>query len=307
MESHGSTNRTAGEDPNFLRIFDIDLSISGRSSGRSGGASLKLFGSWAERTSIAPAGYALADVDNGLFTGLSGLLASPPVITSFTGPVGPYPVIPVAVPPAYWVWDAGAGYLSAGGRWRVQYLFERRNYVTSGYKNYYVPGLPYDLEAPTLPQWRSDMHHLSVEAVVLGDKKAAGVSPEGKGLEWRSGISLTLLRSSVDTTGSDVIEKPDVGDVSPAGYSWAGGWSNRLRVGHVVGGLDLLWRFGETMDNGERLNSVMLANVYAGYRFVLGRAGKLELFVESRGLIRSSNSDLPDRRQYYTAGGILQL
>jgi hypothetical protein len=285
----------------FVRLA-VDLL---RASGRSGGASLKLFGSWAERTSIAPASYTLANVDNGLFTGLAGDLATTPAITGITGPVGPYPTIPVAVPPGYWVWDAGAGYSSNGGQWRVQYLFERRNYVTSGYKNYYVPGLPYDLEAPTLPQWRSDMHHLSVEAVVPGDKEAAGVSPEG--MEWRSGISLTLLRSSVDTTGSDVIEKPDVGDVSPAGYSWVGGWGNRLRVGHVVGGLDLLWRFGETMDNGERLNSVMLANVYAGYRFGFGRAGKLELFVESRGKLRSTNSDLLDRRQYYTAGGILQL
>jgi len=44
-----------------------------------------------------------------------------------------------------------------------------------------------------------------------------------------------------------------------------------------------------------------------GYRWRLTAARALELFLESRGMIRNSTNDLLDERRYYTVGGKLAL
>jgi hypothetical protein len=253
-----------------------------------GSGSLKVFGSYAQRTNFSPASYTIPDLGNGLNLGLNytdpfgSFTALPPGTV-----VGTVPTIPVAVPPAYWVWMSGVGYSGMGGRLELNYTFERRNYITDGYKYYPVSGLPFVPFGATLPQWRSDLHHFDVQAVVV----------KNAGLEWRSGLNVTLLRSNVDTTGSDVILKPAAGDIAPGTYSWTGGWVNRLRINRFTAGLDLLYHFGAQAGVVTSRNTAAIPNVYAGYRF-----GGVEVFVESRGLIRSTYSDLEDQRRYYTAG-----
>ena len=108
--------------------------------------------------------------------------------------------------------------------------------------------------------------------------------------------------------------QPETGDVAPNPISWTGGWVNRLRMGAFTAGLDLLYHFKESTEsytyNGSaviKLNSVLLPNVYAGYRWKLAGGKALELFVESRGLVRTKTSDLLDERRYYTAGGNFTL
>jgi len=99
------------------------------------------------------------------------------------------------------------------------------------------------------------------------------------------------------------------GDKKPDPLSWTGGWVNRVRLGRFDAGLDLLWHHGETLVQFGRtgldttkLNSVLVPHVFAGWRFALGHEREMELFVEGRGLMRSSRSDLSDDRRYYTLG-----
>ena len=101
------------------------------------------------------------------------------------------------------------------------------------------------------------------------------------------------------------------GDLYPAHVSWTGGWVNRVRVGGFSAGMDLLYHFKETVavanSGNTTLNSVLVPNVYAGYRWKLAKTRELELFVESRGLVRSKSNDLLDDRRYYTLGGNFTL
>jgi hypothetical protein len=99
--------------------------------------------------------------------------------------------------------------------------------------------------------------------------------------------------------------------VYPNPWSVTGGWINRVRAGHFIGGLDLLYHFGETYFKTApgtfpvvtgKSNPVAVPNIYAGYRFNPAHNG-LEIFVESRGLFRSNPSDLAETRRYYTVGG----
>jgi len=84
-----------------------------------------------------------------------------------------------------------------------------------------------------------------------------------------------------------------------------------VQVKDVTAGLDLLYHFGEPTyianSGTSRLNSVLVPNMYIGYRWHPAHAQTLEFFVESRGLIRGRTSDLPDERRYYTAGGKFSL
>jgi len=51
----------------------------------------------------------------------------------------------------------------------------------------------------------------------------------------------------------------------------------------------------------------MVPNIYAGYHWRLGESKVLELFLDSRELVRSKGNDLLDERRYYTVGGKLTL
>jgi hypothetical protein len=259
-------------------------------NGEVGGPSLKLFGSYAQRTPVFVDDYSLVD-----FRQSGGAYSLADIYHPSHGyETGTFSIleIPLKPLPVYWTWSGGVAYTSADGRLSAQYSFERRNF---------------SVVAPTLgvltyPEWRSDLHHLDVRVKVL----------DGGALSWQTGVNLTLLRNKLHDSLQE--PQPETGDVAPNPISWTGGWVNRLRMGAFTAGLDLLYHFKESTEsytyNGSaviKLNSVMLPNVYAGYRWKLAGGKALELFVESRGLVRTKTSDLLDERRYYTAGGNFTL
>lgn len=266
---------------------------------------LKIFGSYAQRTVMSSQDYGL----QGLTTGTGSTMISTSnsyVLGSTVASQGTvyYPGISI---PAYWVWEAGASYSGWKNRLLLQYNFERRNYSTSGLVPVPAGGGISFIEI--LPEWQSSLHHLDARVKVL----------DGQGLNWQTGVNLTLLRSKTNSGAAayNILGKQTVGDEYPASYSWTGGWVNRVQVKDVTAGFDLLYHFGESvitpasnlrpLADTNRVNSIMVPNVYIGYRWHLPHAQTLEFFIESRGLIRSSSSDLLDERRYYTVGGKLSI
>ncbi len=75
--------------------------------------------------------------------------------------------------------------------------------------------------------------------------------------------------------------KPGIGEFNGDPYSWTGGF----------------------VYTSSRVNSFVIPNIFAGYNLHLPHAQGLELFAESRGLVRNHNQDLMDDRRYYTIGG----
>lgn len=225
-------------------------------------------------------------------------------------PVGQisFPFAPTYVTPVYWVWQAGATYTGWKDRLTVQYSFERRNFLELFYLIVPAGGnsSTYDYE---FPQWRSILQHADVRVKILN----------GEGLRWQTGVNLTLLYNKTGFITNYFMPHPgkqDVGDDYPGPHSWTGGWVNRVEVNGFMAGFDLMYHIGETMlnpNNGypdtdtSKVNSVMIPNIYFGYRWPLSYGGTVEFFVESRGLIRNSSSDLEDPRRYYTIGGKLDL
>jgi hypothetical protein len=283
----------------LLRLGNVESGELGNGESR---AALKIFGSYSQRAAASLQDLALADLSNGLDPGFTLLT---PFLFGTTGAGNIY--IPTQAPPGipiYWAWETGASYSGWKDRLTIQYNFERRNTTTVGEAFVSVPvggnsstGYTYFV----YPEWTSTRHHADIRIKIL----------DGAPLSWQTGLNVTLLRSRIDSPSSYLIVKPDMGEVYPNAYSWTGGWVNRVQVKDVTAGLDLLYHFGETtyIANGgtSRLNSIVVPNLYIGYRWHPAHAQTLELFVESRGLVRSRTSDLLDERRYYTAGGNFSL
>ena len=270
-------------------------------TGESGGG-LKIFGSYSQRSAASLQDLGLADLSNGLDLGLA---ISVPLLFGRTGAGNIY--VPTQAPPGipiYWAWETGASYSGWKDRLTIQYNFERRNTTTIGEVTVSVPAGGNFSQGYTYfiyPEWTSTRHHADIRIKVL----------DGNQVSWQTELNVTLLRSRIDSPSSYLIVKPDMGEVYPNAYSWTGGWVNRVQIKDITAGLDLLYHFGETtyIPNGGmgRLNSVLVPNLYIGYRWHPAHAQTIEFFIESRGLIRTSTSDLLDERRYYTAGGKLSL
>lgn len=283
-----------GRDSGSPAVFPFagfGLDLLHLNGGAVGGPSLKLFGTYAQRTQVFVDDYSLVDfAQGGGAYSLSDIYH--PAYGFASGTYAPIPLKPL---PVYWTWSGGLAYVSEDGRLSAQYSFERRNFSVVSFPS----NPPYVL---TYPEWRSDLHHVDLRIKVL----------DGGAVGWQTGVNLTLLRSGPHDTLPEL--QPAVGDVSANPRSWTGGWVNRLRMGAFTAGLDLLYHFGETTTSypgtgpaAIKLNSAMLPNVYAGWRLKLAGGKALEVFVASRGLARSKTSDLLDERRYYTLGGNFSL
>lgn len=264
---------------------------------------LTFFGSYAQSAIPPFSGYQLADLTYGYtnqnqFDGgsLYGLTANGNVYYEAA-----------QTQERFWVWDAGVRYVGWKDRLQIQGNIERRDYALLDYV--LVPaGANYTTINPVSLEASDMLLHLDARVKVL----------EGTGANWESGINSTVLRSKVTGVTTAASEGGLVGytgDVYPNPYSVTGGWVNRLQVRHFIGGVDLLYHFGETyFETGpgvfpavtRKLSSVAVPNIYAGYRFGPAHKGA-EVFAESRGLVRSQKSDLLDDRRYYTVGGKLTL
>jgi hypothetical protein len=266
------------------------------------GGGLKIFGSYSQRAAASLQDFALVDLSNGLDPGFT---LSTPYAYGSSG-LG-FTYIPTQAPPGiptYWAWETGASYSGWKDRLTIQYNFERRNITTIGEVTVSNPAGSNFSQLYTYfiyPEWTSTRHRADIRIKIL----------DGNQLSWQTGLNVTLLRSRIDSPSNYLIVKPDMGEVYPNAYSWTGGWVNRVQVKDVTAGLDLLYHFGETAyianSGTSRLNSVLVPNLYIGYRWHPAHAHMLEFFVESRGLVRSRTSDLADERRYYTAGGKFSL
>ena len=272
-----------------------------------GGSSLKFFGSYAQRPTVFVNDYSLYDFSGGGAVGSLKNINHPsslPAYISTNGGDTQVVQVPVPLPPVYWTWEAGMAFSTPDGRWSFQYVFERRNFSTSGtvYVSNYGLG-----NVPAYPEWRSELNHADVRVKVL----------DGEELKWVTGLSATSLRSNLDSTGPISYMWPTTGDIQTRKVSWTGGWVNRLEAGPFRAGLDLMYHFGERQSGvngsgvagsfGPKVNSLLVPNVYAGYHLKLAGAKDLEFFIESRGAVRSKNNDLLDDRRYYTLGGNFTL
>ena len=256
--------------------------------------SLKLFVSAVSRTAPSNNTYTIADFSNGPV--YYSPYPSYNVTGTSAGPTyGPPAGYVYPTPPAYPAWEAGVSYRRWGGRLELAYTFERRVTTTYG-----VVQLSNGWETVNYVEWHSSLHHADVRIGVL----------DAPGVSWKTGLNVTLLRSAANPNGAFEVVTPYTGDVAPQPWSWTGGWVNRVQVKDFSAGIDLLYHFGETDSTGSgatKLNSVILPNVYLGYRIRLSKGKSVEVFLQSRGMISSRNSDLLDVRQYYTLGGKLTM
>jgi hypothetical protein len=259
---------------------------------------LKVFGSYAQRAAPSPQGYALTDLSTNIYGSSNSPIQNYSTYnlnstTNYTVPV--YPAAPV-----YWVWEAGASYTGWKDRLTIQYTFEQRNFLKTLF--IYEPNNSFSI---VYPEWRSTLQHVDIRVKVL----------DAEGVRWLTGINVTLLQNKTPSIYANVVnyyDKQDVGDDSPSPHSWTGGWVNRVQVKRFTAGFDLLYHFGESVPSSNysdtgKVNSVITPNVYVGYNLHLSAVRTLELFLESRGLIRNSANDLLDDRRYYTVGGKLSI
>jgi hypothetical protein len=263
---------------------------------------LTFFGSYAQQAIPPFSGYQLADLTYG-YTNQS-LFGAAGTLYGITANGNVYYEAAQAQE-RFWVWVAGVRYTGWKDRLQIQGNIERRNYALLDYV--FVPaGSNYSNLDPVSLEASDILLHLDARVKVL----------KGIGANWESGINTTVLHSKITGATSAAAEGGLVGytgDMYPNPYSVTGGWVNRVQVRHFIGGVDLLYHFGETnFETGpgvypavtRQLSSVVIPNIYAGYRFGPAYKGA-EVFVESRGLARSKSSDLLDGRRYYTIGGKL--
>jgi hypothetical protein len=290
---------------------------------------LQLFASYARRTVQSINNYSLLDVSNAViveqpFPYYYGAIYEgkpvnyrPMIDSTFTYPNSNGPgIVPYTYPsPRFWVWSAGLSYTAWQGRIQAQYYVEKRNFTTSDIINTSSTD-----SSVTLTEWRSTFHHADIRATPI----------ETPAVRWTTDLNLTILRSHHLLPANFekiTIVIPVVGD--PSSFkSWTGGWTNRVQITNFTAGLDLLFHFNgqpapstqsyilaaqpPINPNGiptatERVNSIVIPNIFAGYRFPLHHNESLEFFLESRGLLRTTPSDLLDQRRYYTIGGKFSL
>ncbi len=284
----------------FFISSSFDVLRLGNENSSSG---LVFFGSYAQRATPPLPGYQLADLTYGYSN--DNLFGS----NNSFAIIGNQNIYYAAASPTqrFWVWEAGVRYIGWKDRLQIQGNIERRNYALLDYIPVAAGGNNTSIDVANLVA--SDMLlHLGGRVEVL----------EGAVANWQSGINATVLRSKITDRTSVAAEgglAGYTGDVYPNPYSVTGGWVNRVQVRHFIGGVDLLYHFGERyFETGPvyypavvgKLSSVAVPNIYAGYRFGPAHKGA-EVFAESRGLVHSKSSDLLGDRRYYTVGGKVNL
>lgn len=208
-----------------------------------------------------------------------------------------------STPFTYWSWQAGLRLRLAGDRLVFQYNFEKRNYITQAEQLYYTGGgFAFYSVYNTM---QSSTHLLSLTAKIL----------DRPDWQWQSGLTAVTMRTKAKATVYEYIDFPP-GDLDTTHTSWTGGWVNRLRFRHFLAGLDLAYHFnarsfaeGSTIQplyyDTVKSNSLLLQNVYIGYRVREKGRKTFDLYIQGRNIAESSHSYLSDRRRYYGLGASL--
>jgi|GEM_PF-616472 len=263
--------------------------------------SLKLFGSYAQRDGFVYPDYNLTDLSESpgfLGMGIPG------------GGVWTGGGLPVGFPATnnikyFWVWQTGASFATKDKRWQLSYHLERLNFGTLGYVSgpYYPPNT---WVIVVYPEWKSSRHSFRV----LGR-----IADKGN-FSWQSGLTATVIRNKTnlypDTYVNEPLGEHAKGNDKP---SWTGGWTHRLRYKDLSAGIDMLYHFNREVNtilsSGAagyfRTNTFLLQNIYIAYQLHLRGKTGLEIYADSRALVRGDRSELLDARRYYGVGGKITM
>ncbi|HEY4291214.1 MAG TPA: hypothetical protein VGN00_29135 [Puia sp.] len=298
LDVSGTRFRDARKSSAFASV-GVDLLQLGKAESDN---SLKIFGSYAQQTMLTSNNYALGDLTNGTAV---VPIATPVLVLGSIGSIQTAPAVvnPYLVNPSYWVWESGVSWSMLRNRVSFEYTLEQRRPSVLSLDDLPYSGSVYE----HYEQWHSTLHHFGIDAKIL----------DRAGMKWESRLNLTFLKGKTDTSNFVATHgKPGVGEFNSDPYSWMVGWVNRLRLGQFTAGLDLLYHLHETVYaatnpyntnyTGVKVNSFVIPNIYAGYELRLPHGG-LEIFAESRGLVRNRTQDLMDARRYYTIGGKFNL
>ena len=272
--------------------------------------SLKLFGSYAQRSAYSQDGYSLNDMDGDHAPAPYPIMQVPFLLPTYSYSfLDTATLIPTGDPvgrtlPKYWVWQAGATWSVLRDRLQLEYNFERRNFSTlividlppaTGYSTIYK-----------ITDLVSSQHRLGINYHIA----------DRPGFSWRMGLNTTVLRSNGSGAQADhnVIGDNVPGNKKP---SFTGGWVNRLQCRRISAGADMLYHFsGETLNYynvypvslAGRDNSWLMQNIYLGYQLPMPGKMALEVYLDSRGLLRGGNTSYGmDTRRYYGVGGKLTI
>ncbi|HVU56332.1 MAG TPA: hypothetical protein VHD83_14805 [Puia sp.] len=300
VKNVSSGNSTGVTLPRTSAFGSIAIDVL-RLDGMSRSNSLKLFGSYAQRSIYFVTDFSLNDIGNAnspFKYPINGNAST--VLGSIYSPVIVLPMISI---PKYWVWEAGAHWSVLKDRLQIDYNLERRNLSTlnttigtGGVISYFF-------------NWTSIQHRVSVNVRVIdkGD------------VTWQSGLNTTVLRAKPDPGQQTMWDPSIIGDRFPSNNkpSFTGGWTNRVQCHRVSVGMDLLYHFsGEDvvfysfgpLTSFTRGNAWLAQNIYIGYKVPLQEKIGLEVYVDSRGLVRGgSTSFMTTPSRYYGIGGKISL
>lgn len=261
-------------------------------------SALKLFVSYAKAPEINMNDYALTGLGekDGFSYTIPGTIGGTafPFNLPYAGPFLYGGFIEVPNRQYYWAGEAGIHLSTPGGKFQMDYNFERRDYLDFlfPYHGLYITSGVY------VQNMRTTLDHVGISARIIDDKD----------ISWLSSLNLTcikldfFLQSPPDETGTP---SGDLGNGNP---SWTGGWANRWHFRNFSAGLDILYHFNEAYNfylfstTVKRQNNLLLQNIYLSYRLSLTRGRVLELSLESRNLSQNSSSDLTDERRFYGIG-----
>jgi hypothetical protein len=291
--SHQDKGQSGATLPRTAAFGSIAIDVL-RLDGAQRNNSLKLFGSYAQRSAYFLTDFNMSDLDGPSAFRYPIMGGQPISGTSTTG-------ISISTPvvfPKYWVWEAGARWSVLKDRLQIEYNFQRRNFstflayqVAGGYFSYYFD------------EWKSSQHRLGVNIRII----------DGADLSWQAGLNTTVLQSKTAPSPT-AVSNTIIGDHYPGNSqpSWTGGWTNRVQYHRLSLGIDMLYHFsGEVFYSSSggqfqvgRDNSWLMQNIYIGYKVPLPKNMGLEVYVDSRGLVRGGNTSYNmDARRYYGVGG----
>ncbi|HTD98724.1 MAG TPA: hypothetical protein VK668_05535 [Mucilaginibacter sp.] len=180
---------------------------------------------------------------------------------------------------------AGIEIAPAKSRFTISYLFEKRDYVTT-----------IELSTPTTGGYQPVNTNTTTYLNTINvNYKLFNTAT----FKWQAGINATSIKQKIDYFGL----------ITGAG-TWTGGFTNRLEHKNIFWGADVLYLFGQNLYNiasPQKINSLVLQNLYAGAKIKVAHLKDAEVFINSRNIAQNKTSDITDNRRFYGFGFKLGL
>jgi len=265
--------------PFVTTTFDIAHLVDNKTS-----LSIKLHGSYAESYPLGDGTATLTELNNLLSTTIVNNTPTTGTITT----VG----TPVAFGNLYNYYKTltlGAEIDPFKGKLTLNYLFEKRNFVTT---------ITEIVDNGSLPQYFNIgvneiyyLHNININYKVISSRS----------FKWQTGLNATMIKT----------ELPQVSATFGTG-EWTGGFVNRFEFQNVFAGANLLYllkepHFDMPTFSTVKTNSFSLQNIYAGVRIKTASLRNLEIFANGRNVFQNKASDITDNRKFYGLGFKLGL